>query len=100
MRSRSASRSRRSSRRRWRRPPNVYTPTQKEHPVATQVSNAAATAQPVAPDTIDPRTALDHVHLIVRSLDRVLPFYTDVLGFQVHRREERPDGRFAALGAG
>ncbi len=68
--------------------------------MATQVSNPATTAQPTAQDVIDPRTVLDHVHLIVRSLDRVLPFYTDVLGFKVHRREDRDDGRFAALGAG
>jgi catechol 2,3-dioxygenase len=49
---------------------------------------------------IDPRTALDHVHLIVRDLDKVVPFYTDVIRFKVHRREDRPDGRFIALGAG
>ncbi len=40
------------------------------------------------------------MHLIVNSLDRVLPFYTDVLRFKVHRREDQPDGRFVALGAG
>jgi catechol 2,3-dioxygenase len=51
-------------------------------------------------EVIDPRTTLDHVHLIVNSLDRVLPFYTDVLRFKVHRREEHPDGNFVALGAG
>ncbi|HEV2126499.1 MAG TPA: VOC family protein [Chloroflexota bacterium] len=49
---------------------------------------------------IDPRTALDHVHLIVNDLDRVLPFYTDVLRFKVHRRETGSEGRFVALGAG
>jgi catechol 2,3-dioxygenase len=49
---------------------------------------------------IDPRTTLDHVHLIVNDLDRVLPFYVDILRFKLHRREDRPDGRFAALGAG
>ncbi|MDQ3702336.1 MAG: VOC family protein [Chloroflexota bacterium] len=58
-------------------------------------------AAPTAPTgVIDPRTSLDHVHLVVHSLDRVVPFYTDVLGFQVHRREDSPEGRFAALGAG
>src|SRR6476661_4545737 len=67
--------------------------------MATQISNAAAPAQSAAPAVIDPRTVLDHVHLVVNSLDRVLPFYTDIVGFQVHRREDRPDGRFAALGA-
>ncbi len=40
-------------------------------------------------------TRLGHVHLTVASLDRVLPFYTQVLGFQLHWR----DGREAALGA-
>ena len=49
---------------------------------------------------IDPRTTLDHVHLTVRSIDRVLPFYTDILGFKVHRREDGPEGPLAALGAG
>lgn len=45
---------------------------------------------------IDPRTALDHVHLTVRDLDEELRFYTNVIGLKVHRR----DGSFAALGAG
>ena len=49
---------------------------------------------------IDPRTVLDHAHFVVHSLERVLPFYTDVLGFKVHRRDEHPDGPFAALGGG
>ena len=57
-------------------------------------------ATELAPYVIDPRTTLDHAHLIVRSLDTVLPFYTDVLRFKVHRREEHTDGRFVALGAG
>lgn len=39
-------------------------------------------------------TRLGHVHLTVGSLDRVLPFYTQVLGFQIHWRE----GAEAALG--
>src|SRR5689334_3679360 len=63
-------------------------------------SSATAAAGQAAPAAIDPRTALDHVHLIVNDLDRVLPFYTGVLGFKVHRQEDHPDGRFAALGAG
>ena len=49
---------------------------------------------------IDPRTGLDHVHLIVNDLDRVLPFYTDVLRFKLHRSESGPEGRIAHLGAG
>jgi catechol 2,3-dioxygenase len=49
---------------------------------------------------IDSRTVLDHVQIVVNDLDRVLPFYTDVLRFKVHRREDRPEGRSVALGAG
>src|SRR5204863_3789742 len=48
----------------------VTLPIYKEHPMATQLSNAAPTAQPAASASsavIDPRTVLDHVHLIVRS---------------------------------
>src|SRR5687767_2920455 len=67
-------------------------------------ANVHGTAAATGSGVIDPRTTLDHVHLIVRSLDRVLPFYTDVLGFQVHRREDAradsPAERFVALGAG
>ena len=65
--------------------------------MATDVQTPAAGAKP---DVIDPRTVLDHAHLIVRSLDAVLPFYTDVLRFKVHRRETHADGNFVALGAG
>ena len=65
--------------------------------MATEIAPGAPIAPPAS---IDPRTVLDHVHLIVRSLDAVLPFYTDVLRFKVHRREDRPEGGFAALGAG
>jgi catechol 2,3-dioxygenase len=61
---------------------------------------AASAGTPAAPGTLDPRTALDHVHLVVHRLDAVLPFYTDVIGLRVQRREERPEGRFVALGAG
>jgi catechol 2,3-dioxygenase len=72
--------------------------------MTTDVSaSATSTAEPAAPAAlavIDPRTVLDHVHLNVNSLDRVLPFYTDVLGFKVHRREESPDGPLVALGGG
>ena len=42
-------------------------------------------AAPRASRVIDPRTGLDHVHLVVNDLDRVLPFYTDVLRFTLHR---------------
>ncbi|MGH2354817.1 MAG: VOC family protein [Chloroflexota bacterium] len=50
-----------------------------------------------APHTIlDPRTTLDHVHLTVRDLETEVAFYRDILGLQVHRRD---DG-FASLGAG
>src|SRR6266508_2891854 len=62
-------------------------------------ATAGAPAVTVAP-VLDPRTALGHVHLLVNDLDRVLPFYTDILRFKLHRREEGPEGRFAALGAG
>lgn len=50
--------------------------------------------QPEARATIPSDTRLGHVHLIVNSLDRVIPFYTDVLGFALHWR----DGGEAALG--
>lgn len=43
---------------------------------------------------IPPTTRLGHVHLTVRSLDRQIPFYTDILGFKLHWRE----GTEAALG--
>jgi catechol 2,3-dioxygenase len=46
--------------------------------------------------SIDPRTDLGHVHLTVADLDRSLEFYTEVLGFRVHRRE----GDTAHLGVG
>jgi len=58
----------------------------------------AATHDPA--HVIDPRTTLDHVHLIVNDLDRVLPFYTDILRFKLHRRDDTPVAHFAALGAG
>ena len=53
-----------------------------------------------APRVIDPRTGLDHVHLVVNDLDRVLPFYTDVLCFTLHRTGREAQGRTARLGAG
>src|SRR5688572_25214653 len=56
---------------------------------------ASAPTQTTNP-VIDPRTHLDHLHLTVRDLDKVLPFYTDIVGLKVHRR----DGPFAALGVG
>lgn len=37
--------------------------------------------------TLDPTTRLGHVHLTVNQLDRVLPFYTQVLGMTLHHRE-------------
>jgi len=46
--------------------------------------------------TIDPATTIGAVHLTISDLDRSIAFYTDRLGFQVHRR----DGDAAALGAG
>ena len=46
--------------------------------------------------SIDPRTDLGHVHLTVADLDRSLEFYGEILGFQVHRREEES----VYLGAG
>jgi catechol 2,3-dioxygenase len=64
---------------------------------------SSTTPLPVAPDpsrVIDRRTVLDHAHLIVNDLDRVLPFYADVLRFKLHRREAGPEGRTAHLGAG
>ena len=60
--------------------------------VTSQAETTAVQADPV----IDPRTHLDHVHLTVRDLDKEIRFYTEIIGLQVRRREER----FAALGAG
>ena len=47
-------------------------------------------------DRIDPQTTIGAVHLTIPDLDRSIAFYTDRLGFEVHRR----DGDAAALGAG
>lgn len=44
---------------------------------------------------LDPATRLGHVHLTVANLDRQLSFYTQVLGFTLHRRA----GSEAALGS-
>jgi catechol 2,3-dioxygenase len=44
---------------------------------------------------LHPATRLGHVHLTVASLDRQIPFYTQVLGFTLHRRA----GSDAALGS-
>jgi len=44
--------------------------------------------------SIPSTTRLGHVHLTVNSLDRQIAFYTQVLGFKLHRRE----GSEAALG--
>jgi catechol 2,3-dioxygenase len=46
--------------------------------------------------TIDPATTIGAVHLTISDLDRSIAFYTDRIGFKVHRR----DGDAAALGAG
>ena len=46
------------------------------------------------PALIHPVTRLGHVHLTVASLDRQLPFYTQVLGMRLHWR----NGDEAALG--
>ena len=56
-------------------------------------------AAPGASRVIDPRTGLDHAHLVVNDLDRVLPFYTDVLRFTLHRTGRGAQGRTAHLGA-
>ena len=45
---------------------------------------------------INPDTTLGYVHLKISDLNQSLPFYQDVLGFQVHRRV----GDTAYLGAG
>lgn len=47
-------------------------------------------------NSIHPDTTLGYVHLNVSDLTQALPFYQEVLGFQVHRRE----GDTAYLGAG
>jgi catechol 2,3-dioxygenase len=52
--------------------------------------------QEVNATTIDPRTALGHVQLVVADLAGEVAFYTDVLGFRLHRREAGS----ALLGAG
>ncbi|MGH9313683.1 MAG: VOC family protein [Vicinamibacterales bacterium] len=46
--------------------------------------------------SIDPATTIGGVHLAISDLDRSIAFYTDRLGFRVHRR----DGDAAYLGAG
>ncbi len=43
---------------------------------------------------LHPQTRLGHAHLTVHSLDRQIAFYTQVLGFKLHRRE----GNEATLG--
>lgn len=48
------------------------------------------------PISLDPKTNLGYVHLTVRDLKKSLPFYRNVLGFQVHRNENGT----AHLGAG
>jgi catechol 2,3-dioxygenase len=78
----------------------VETPMATTGPRLASHPSSPLAASPAGQAVIDPRTTLDHVHLTVHNLDRVLPFYTDVLGLKVHRREDRPEGRFAALGAG
>jgi len=52
-------------------------------------ANTSANHSPLAPTT-----RLGHVHLKAASLDRMIPFYTRVLGLKLHWR----DGREAALG--
>jgi catechol 2,3-dioxygenase len=47
-------------------------------------------------DRIDPATTIGDVHLTIADLDRSVAFYTERLGFRVHRR----DNQSAALGAG
>jgi catechol 2,3-dioxygenase len=47
-------------------------------------------------DRIDPATTIGDVHLTIADLDRSVAFYTERLGFRVHRR----DNDSAALGAG
>ena len=47
-------------------------------------------------NTIDPKTGLGYVELTVPDLARSLPFYREVLGFKLHKRE----GGIARLGAG
>jgi catechol 2,3-dioxygenase len=46
-------------------------------------------------ECIDPATAIGAVHLTISDLDGSIQFYTDRLGFTVHRRQER----IASLGA-
>src|SRR2546422_7100164 len=46
---------------------------------------------------IDPKTRIGHVHLTVSDLDRALPFYRDVLGFEVTTTYGR-DAVFLAAG--
>ena len=50
----------------------------------------------IAGRSIHPDTTLGYVHLNISDLTKSLPFYQEVLGFQVHRRE----GDTAYLGAG
>jgi catechol 2,3-dioxygenase len=47
-------------------------------------------------DRIDPATTIGDVHLTISDLDRSIGFYTERLGFRVHRRETDS----AVLGAG
>lgn len=56
------------------------------------VMSSQTTPQDAA--TLNPRTRLGHVHLIVHDLERQIAFYTHVLGFHLHWSE----GGEAALG--
>lgn len=51
----------------------------------------------VAPDVIDPRVRIGHVHLKVSDLERALAFYCNVLGFEL---TGRLDNEAAFLSAG
>jgi catechol 2,3-dioxygenase len=72
-------------------PPHPFVP--ETHTERTTMSLPDAPA----PEPIDPRVDVGHVHLKVADLERAVRFYSDVLGFEV---TQRMGAHAAFLGAG